>query len=49
MLLSASGELTSFLALFTELVLLWRRWRGKRAGAVDGKCRALVGIDGARR
>ena len=30
MLLSASGELASFLALFTALVLLWRRWRGKR-------------------
>ena len=30
LLLTASGELASFLALFTGLVLLWRRWRGKR-------------------
>jgi hypothetical protein len=26
----ASGEVAAFLALFTALVLLWRRWRGKR-------------------
>ncbi len=30
MLLAASGELAAFLALATALVLLWRRWRGKR-------------------
>ena len=30
MLLTASGELASFLALFTGLVLFWRRWRNKR-------------------
>ncbi|MEO8371011.1 MAG: ABC transporter permease, partial [Candidatus Solibacter sp.] len=30
LLLTASGEVAAFLALFTALVLLWRRWRGKR-------------------
>jgi predicted permease len=30
LLLTASGELASFLALFTGLVLFWRRWRAKR-------------------
>ena len=30
MLLSASGELASFLALFTGLFLFWRWWRAKR-------------------
>jgi predicted permease len=30
MLLSASGELAAFLALFTGLVLFWRRWRSIR-------------------
>ena len=30
LLLTASGELAGFLALFTGLVLLWRRWRAKR-------------------
>jgi predicted permease len=30
MLLSASGELAAFLALFTGLFLFWRRWRAKR-------------------
>jgi predicted permease len=30
MLLTASGELASFLALFTGLLLFWRRWHGKR-------------------
>jgi predicted permease len=30
MLLTASGELASFLALFTGLVLFWRRWRRMR-------------------
>lgn len=29
-LLTASGEVASFLALFTGLLLLWRRWRAKR-------------------
>jgi putative ABC transport system permease protein len=29
-LLSASGELASFLALFTGLFLFWRHWRNKR-------------------
>jgi membrane protein implicated in regulation of membrane protease activity len=29
-LLSASGDITFFLALSTGLVLLWRRWRAKR-------------------
>jgi predicted permease len=30
LLLSASGELAAFLALFTGLLLFWRRWRAKR-------------------
>src|ERR1035438_8285048 len=30
LLLTASGELASFLALFTGLLLRWRRWRAKR-------------------
>jgi predicted permease len=29
-LLAASGELAAFLAVFTGLVLFWRRWRAKR-------------------
>ena len=30
LLLTASGELAAFLALFTALLLFWRRWRAKR-------------------
>ena len=49
MLLSASGELAAFLALFTALVLLWRRWRGKRLAQWTESAAALGGSARGRR